>query len=68
MRFLLDGVFRVIRWHSRARRVLVTLMLLPFGMATWRRCRLVEPWAQVGQEEDSNIRGELVMSRTPNHL
>ena len=68
MRFLLHGVFRVIRWHSRARRVLVNLMLLPLGMATWRRYRLVEPWVQVGQEEDSNIRGEQVMSRTPNHL
>ena len=68
MRFLLDGVFRVIRQHSRARRVLVTFMLLPLGMATWRRYRLVEPWAQVGQEKDSNIRGELVMRGTPIHL
>ena len=52
MRFLLHGVFRVIRQHSRARRVLVTFMLLPLGGANW---------AQVGQGEDSNIRSELVM-------
>ena len=68
MRFLLHGVFRVIRQHSRARRVLVTFMLLPLGMATWRRYRLFEPWAQVGQGEDSNIRSELVMRWTPNQL
>ena len=57
-----DGVFRVIRQHSQARRVLVTFMLLPLGMATWRRYHLFEPWAQVGQGEDSNIRSELVMN------
>ena len=68
MRVLLDGVLRGILWHSRACQALVTLMLLPFGMATWGRYRLVEPGAQVGQEKDCNIRGELLMGRTPRHL
>ena len=67
MSLLLAGVFRVTRWHTRAHRG-VSLMLHLFGMGTWRRYRLVEPCAQAGQEKDSNIRGELVMSRSPNHL
>ena len=67
MSLLLAGVFRVTRWHTRARRG-VSLMLHLFGMGTWRRYRLVEPCAQAGQDKDSNTRDELVMSRNPAHL
>ena len=66
MSLLLAGVFRVTHWHTVARRD-VSLMLHLFGMGTWRRYRLVEPCAQAGQDKDSNIRDELVMSRSPNH-
>ena len=42
-RFLLDGVFRVIRRHSRALQVLLSIMLLPFSRATCPRYQGVKP-------------------------
>ena len=68
MLVLLDGGLRVILWHSRARQALVSLMLLPFGMATWGRYRFVEPEAQADQEKVCNIRSELLTGKAPRHL